>query len=152
MNETDLHYRVVAYLRRFHPCVMIVGVEPPWMGEIQGTGSKRQDAYRKGYAGGQPDIILANFHTNYSCFAIELKTPKGPEKLSENQSKPLEDYAANGHKTLVSNDYDFVLREIEDYVRGVRIRCPSCRRLFKTKNSLSRHMRWIHRLGGKLAQ
>ena len=88
----------------------------------------------------------------------------------------LSNYAENGYKTLVSNDCDLILKEIEDYMcyiihmsaiwpavttitsteyiylynnmRGTRVRRGSCKRLFKTGQSLERHMRWIHRLGG----
>lgn len=90
---------------RFHPDIIIV----PGLGEMQDTGFKRRDAYREGYAGGQPDITLANCHTHYRGFAIEFKTPKGSRTLSENQSKQLADYTANGYKTLISNDYAFML-------------------------------------------
>ena len=108
---------------------------------MQKTGFKCRDGYRKGYAEGQRDIIPVNWHTHYCGFTIQVKTPKSSGTISENQSKQLSDYAANGYKTLVSNDYDFMLGEIEGYVRDVRVRCPSCRRLFKIKHSLSRGMR-----------
>ena len=37
---------------------------------------------------------------------------------SENQKRQLSDYTANGYKTLVSNDYDLILKEIEDYMHA----------------------------------
>ena len=89
MNETD---NTTAYLRWFHPDIMIL----PGLGEMHDPGFKRPDACRKGYAGGQPDITLANCHTHYRGFAMELKTPEGSGTLSENQSKQLSDYEANG--------------------------------------------------------
>ena len=61
-------------------------------------------------------------------------------------------YIENGYKTLVSNDYDIILKDIEDYMRGTRVRCGACMRLFKTGQSLGRHMGWIHRLGGQLGE
>lgn len=48
LNETDLHYRVVAYLRRFDTNALIV----PGLGELQDSSAKRCEAYRKGYRGG----------------------------------------------------------------------------------------------------
>jgi hypothetical protein len=54
LNETDLHYAVVRYIRRFHPDALIIA----GLGEYQDTVQRRSDAYRKGYIGGQPDIIL----------------------------------------------------------------------------------------------
>ncbi|CAB3993873.1 Hypothetical predicted protein [Paramuricea clavata] len=53
-NETDLHYSVVKYMREYHPEVLVV----PGLGEYQETSSKRCDAWKKGYRGGQPDLII----------------------------------------------------------------------------------------------
>ena len=73
LNETDLHYAVVRYIRRFHPDALIIA----GLGEYQDTSQRRCDAYRKGYIGGQPDILITNPMNGYTGFAIELKTPKG---------------------------------------------------------------------------
>ena len=60
LNETYLHYHVVAYLRRLHPNALIV----PGLGELQDTFLKRSDAYRKGYKGGQQDFTIGNLHVH----------------------------------------------------------------------------------------
>lgn len=71
MNETDLHYKVVDYIRKYHKnAVLNVGLR-----EMQDTSEKRVDAYRKGYTSGQPDITIMNLYKHYSGFCIELKTP-----------------------------------------------------------------------------
>lgn len=58
-NETDLHYKVVQYIRRFHPESIIVA----GLGELQDTCSKRINSWRKGYMKGQPDTLalVSNF-------------------------------------------------------------------------------------------
>ena len=81
LNETDLHYAVVRYIRRFHPDALIIA----GLGEYQDTAFRRSDAYRKGYIGGQPDIIITNPMNGYNGFAIELKTPKGNGEIRSNQ-------------------------------------------------------------------
>ena len=37
---------------------------------------------KKGFLGGQPDILILNYHQVYKGFAIELKTPPNKGVLS----------------------------------------------------------------------
>ena len=73
INEKDLHYKVVNFIRRFHPDAIVIA----GLGELQDTSQKRTDAFYKGYVGGQPDIVIMNKHNSYAGFAIELKTRRG---------------------------------------------------------------------------
>ncbi|CAB4006112.1 Hypothetical predicted protein [Paramuricea clavata] len=73
INETDLHHAVVSYIRDNYPEAVII----PGLGEYQDTMSKRCDAWKKGYKGGQPDLIIENPMGKYKGFAIEFKSPKG---------------------------------------------------------------------------
>ena len=45
----------------------------------------RSEAYKKGYVGGHPDILIVNPNKQYNGFAIELKTPKGTGSISDKQ-------------------------------------------------------------------
>lgn len=54
----------------------------PDLGGMHDPKPKRFDVSKKGYTGGQPDIIIINLHKRYSGFSIELKTPKGTGVLS----------------------------------------------------------------------
>ena len=107
----------MAYLRRFHQNAIII----PGLGEFQDSSAKRCVAYRKGYKGGQPDLILSNLHVHHRGFVIELKTPKGNGTVGDNQREQLSDYAENGYKTLVSNDYDLILKNKKVGVLPIRI-------------------------------
>ena len=49
----------------------------------------------------------------------------------------LEQYRDNGYKTLVSNDYDVIIREINDYLKSVRIKCKYC----KKKTYIKKHIK-----------
>ena len=58
----------------------------------------------KGYQGGQPDILLLNYHTKYKGLAIEFKTPTGRGIVSKNQENYMNQLKHNGFMTLVSYD------------------------------------------------
>ena len=57
-NETDLHCKVVEYIRRLDPEVILVA----GLGELQDTCSKRINSWKKGYMKGQPDIVIIDYH------------------------------------------------------------------------------------------
>jgi len=141
-NEFDLHTKVVDFIRKFYSSAVISA----GLGELQDTQGKRINSWKKGYTKGQPDIIIHNFHTKYSGFAIEFKTPLGCGKTSEAQENLLERYSENGYKVLVSNNYDFIINEINNYMRYVRIKCCYCSRGFKNKSSLKNHEKYFHRI------
>ena len=89
------------------------------LSENQDTVHKRIDSFKKGYLRGSPDLIINNLHKHYSSFAIEMKSPKGNGVLSPDQSMMLRQYQNNGFKTLVSNDYDQIIKQIIEYFRDV---------------------------------
>ena len=109
LNETDLHYAVVRYIRRFHPEAS------------QDTTQRRSDAYRKGYIGGQPDLITTNPMNGYNGFAIELKTPKGTGEIRSNQVTWLKLLRERGYSTMISNDYTDIVLRTDDYTIRVDI-------------------------------
>jgi hypothetical protein len=111
INETDIHYAVVRYIRKYHQNALII----PGLGEYQDTVQRRCDAYRKGYIGGQPDIIITNPMNGYTGFAIELKTPKGTGKIRNNQVVWLKVLNEQGRKTMISNDYTDIVLKIDEY-------------------------------------
>ena len=70
-NRTDLHYKVVHFIKNRFPHISLT----PGLGEYPTTSTIRNDAFNKGYTGGQPDITINTPNKSYSGFAIELKTP-----------------------------------------------------------------------------
>ena len=111
INETDLHYAVVGYIRDNHPEAVIV----PGLGEYQDTSAKRCDAWKKGYKGGQPDLIIENPMGKYKGFAIELKTPKGIGVTSESQINWLIGLRQLGYMTMISDDLVQIGIRINEY-------------------------------------
>ena len=116
-NEYDLHTKVVQYIRRFYPEAIFT----PNLGELQNTSCKRISSYRKGYQNGQPDIIINNKnHRFYNGLCIKFKTPKNTGVLSDAQRNQLEAYE-NVFKCILSNDYDYIITQIHDYMKDTRI-------------------------------
>ena len=111
LNETDLHYKVIEFIRRFWMEANIVA----GLGELQDTSIKRIDAWRKGYTKGQPDILILNRTRHSSGLAIELKTPLGCGVTSPNQREFLDNLEKNNYDTFVSNDYDEIVVRILEY-------------------------------------
>ena len=112
-NEYDLHCRVVKFLRKRYPnLILIVG-----LGELQDTSSKRISAYNKGYKGGQPDLILLHSNNEYNGMAIEFKNPNGTGRLSSKQELFLMDMQSTcDYQVLVSNDYEEILISILEFM------------------------------------
>ena len=104
-NETDLHVKVVSFLKKRYPHSLFTVT----LDENQNTSIKRIESDRKGYLRGSPNLIINSLHKHYTGFCIEFKSPKGNGVLSPDQSMMLLQYKNNGFKTLVSNDYDHII-------------------------------------------
>ena len=140
-NETDLHVKVVSFLKKRYPHSLFTVT----LGENQDTVHKRINSFKKGYLCGSPDLIINNLHKHYTGFCIEFKSPKGNGVLSPDQTMILLQYQNNGFKILVSNDYDQIIEQIIEYFRDVRIKCSDCPRRFITPQSLWNHIECFHK-------
>ena len=141
-NETDLHVKVVSFLKKRYPHSLFTVT----LGENQDTAFKRIDSFKKGYLRGSPDLIINNLHKHYTGFCIEFKSPKGNGVLSPDQSMMLRQYQNNGFKILVSNGYDQIIEQIIEYFRDVRIKCSYCPRRFISPQSLRNHIEFFHKM------
>ena len=141
-NETDLHVKVVSFLKKRYPHSLFTVT----LGENQDTAFKRIDSFKKGYLRGSPDLIINNLHKHYTGFCIEFKSPKGNGVLSPDQSMILLQYQNNGFKTLESNDYDHIIEQVIEYFRDVRIKCSLCPRRFISSQSLRNHINGFHKM------
>ena len=112
-NEFDLHTKVVAFVRKRYPDVIII----PGLGELQTTDDTRIKAWQKGYTAGQPGLILINTTGQDAGLAIEMKTPKTNNKgTTEKQKLFLTRLKEAAFKVVVSNSYDDILFEIVTYM------------------------------------
>ena len=141
-NEMDLHVKVVHFLKKRYPHSLFTIT----LGENQDTVYKRIDSFKKGYLCGSPDLVINNLHKNYTGFCIEYKNPNGKGVLSPDQSMMLLQYQNNGFKTLVSNDYDHIIKQLIEYFRDVRIKCSYCPRRFISSRSLRNHIKSFHKM------
>ena len=132
---------MVQFIRRFYQENLIVAS----LGESQDTPLKRIKSFKKGYMKGQPDLLIQNIPKYYNGMCIEFKTHKYDGEISEHQKEMIDRYEDNGYKCIVSNDYDLIIKEINDYMQDIRIKCKYCKRKFKSKETLKRHQKFIHR-------
>jgi len=112
-NEFDLHTKVVAFIRKRYPEVIII----PGLGEPQTTDDIRIKTWQKGYTAGQPDLILLKDTPDYSGLVIEMKTPKSEEAEATHKQKVFMARLRKAYfKTVVSNSHDDKLYEIITYM------------------------------------
>ena len=116
------------------------------LGENQDTKQKRNKSFKKGYMEGQLDLIIQNLHKNYNGLCIEFKMPQLNGALSEQQKELIDRYEDNGCKCVVSNDYDLIIKEINDYMHDIRIKCKYYERKFISRETLKRHVKYFHRI------
>ena len=142
VNETDLHTKVVSFLKKRYPhSIFSTG-----LGENQDSVNKRVDSFKKGYLRGSFALIIHNLHKHYTGLAIEFKNPNGRGLMSDDQSKMLRQYQNNGFKTLISTDYDYIIEQLIEYFRDVRIMCSYCPRRFISSQSLKSHIKSFHKM------
>jgi hypothetical protein len=131
---------VCHYARSRYPLVRI----SPGLGELQDTSDKRVVCYRKGYQGGQPDLIVHARSGQFSGLALELKTPKGDGVLRDNQREWLEALSRAGYKTMVSSSLDECTAALDAFMANVRICCQHCGGSYKNEKTLATHKRRYH--------
>jgi hypothetical protein len=143
-NESDLHKKVVDFVRRFHPNAILI----PGLGEYQTNTSLRASCYSKGYLGGQPDLLIINSHKRYQGLALELKTPTGKGIISEKQTSYLSRLEESGYKCIISNDYDEIVVSITNYCKDIVYPCKYCsdRRHYQSSFKLKRHYENFHKV------
>ena len=141
-NETDLHCKLVEYIRRFYPKAIIVA----GLGELQDTCSKRIYSWKKGYTKGQPDLMIMNYHEDYSGCCIVFKSSTNNYQVSIAQKEMKHRYKENGYYFLLSNDFDLITKNIHDYMEGVRVPCKFCDRKLLSKETRKTHYQVIHRI------
>ena len=84
-------------------------------------------------------------NSKYHSFFIEVKSPTVKGKLSPQQMDNLERLTLRGYRCYLSDDYDDVIREINNYMITRRIKCDLCRRKFKNDLTLKNHKIYIHK-------
>ena len=112
INESDLHYKVVEFIRKRYPSVKIIA----GLGELQDSSEKRIDAWRKGYTKGQPDLMLPIRSGRKCGLALELKSPSWHHEASEHQKAFLQTLEMEGWQVVVSNCYEDILIAVHHFL------------------------------------
>jgi prophage antirepressor-like protein len=146
LNEFDLNTKVISYLRKYYTDILFNAS----LGENQDTDQKRINSWKLGYTSGMPDVIIYEHNQSYNGLSIELKSPKGKGVISEKQKDINEKMADRGFKTLISNDYDDIIKSINDYLSKRRFKCNRCRLKFHTTTTLKTHQKIIHRINNSI--
>ena len=142
LNEFDLNTKVISYLRKYHDDILFNAS----LGENQDTEIKRINSWKLGYTSGFPDLVIYEHNQSYNGLCIEIKSPNGQGKISEKQKEINEKMDNRGFKTLISNDYDDIIKEINNYLSKRRFKCNRCRLKFHTTTTLKTHLKIIHRI------
>ena len=142
LNEFDLNTKVISYLRKYYTDILFNAS----LGENQDTDQKRLNSWKLGYTSGIPDVIIFEHNQSYNGLSIEFKSPNGKGVISEKQKEINEKMDNRGFKTLISNDYDDIIKEINNYLSKRRFKCNRCRLKFHTTTTLKTHQKIIHRI------
>ncbi len=85
-------------------------------------------------------------NAKYNGFFIEFKSPTLKSTLSPYQKENLERLKLRGYHCYLSDDYDEVIKEINNYMMTRRIKCNNCRRKFKNEHTLNKHRIYFHKI------
>ncbi len=85
-NEMDVHTKVVSYIGKYYPDVMINAS----LGENQDTSDNRIMSYKAGYMNGSPALHIMEMNSQYNGFFIEFKSPTLKGIVSPHQKQKLE--------------------------------------------------------------
>ena len=107
---------------------------------------KKIVSYKAGYMKGCPDLHIMEMNAKYNGFFIEFKSPNLKGILSPSQKQNLERLKLRGFFCYLSDDYDDVIREINNYMMTRRIKCQYCKRKFKNEITLHNHKKSFHKI------
>ena len=77
---------------------------------------------------------------------LSSRIQKELDVLSYDQSEMLRHYENNGFKTFVSNDYDYIIEQLIEYFKDVRITCSYCPRKFISSWSIKNPIKSLHKI------
>lgn len=109
-SEDAFQCTAMQYIRVCYPEVLAFHVANERRTSIQAGAMLK----RKGVLAGVPDILIIKEAGLFIGFVIELKVKKG--RLSTAQKERLEQFRAEGWKTLVTWSLDEFIEEVDDYL------------------------------------
>ena len=141
LNEADLQMKTVDYLRTFCPDVLFHAS----MGELQTDSNKRIMSKKMGYTKGMFDLVIYENSKQHNGLSIEFKTPKCNGVLSEHQQSMKLKLEERGYLTIISDNYDKIIFEINNYLSTRRFKCCHCNIKCKSTENLKTHILNFHK-------
>ena len=141
LNESDLQIKTVDYLRTFCPDVLFHAS----MGELQTDSNKRIMSKKMGYTKGMFDLVIYENSKQHNGLSIEFKTPKCNGVLSEHQQSMKLKLEERGYLTIISDNYDQIIFEINNYLSNRRLKCCHCNIKCKSTENLKTHILNFHK-------
>ena len=94
----------------------------------------------------QPDLMVLNYQKDFEGLCIELISPTSIYRVSLAQKEMKKRYVDNGYAYILSNNHDKISKAIHLCMRGIRVLCKYCEKLFLTKETRKTHCKVIHRI------
>ena len=85
-------------------------------------------------------------NAKYNGFFIEFKSPTLKGILSPAQKENLERLKLRGYHCYLYDDYDEVIKEINNFMMTRRIKCNNYRSKLKNELTLNKHRIYFHRI------
>lgn len=79
--------------------------------------------------------MVLNFQKDYNGLCIEFKSPTNKYLISDAQKEMKKRYKETCYYFTLSNDYDYIAKEIHTYMGGVRVPCKYCEKSFLSKET-----------------
>ena len=92
--------------------------------------------------------MVLDYHKNFKGLGIEFKSATGNYYISDAQKKMKKRYVNNGYAYILCNDYDHdkICEAVHEDMKGIRVPCKYCNKLFLNKETLKTHYKIIHRI------
>lgn len=114
MNESDLQIAIVKFIRQNDLLFTSFGDS-----EFLNTSAGRIQSVKRGYQNGSPDLIIFEPCQKYVGLVIEVKSPSGLGKLTNEQILFLNNLKKKGFYILVSNNFAKIIKTIVEYQNGL---------------------------------
>ena len=98
-----------------------------------------------GFCSGMPDLIIFELNTILNGLTIEFKNPKGTGIVSQSQTDVNIKFSNRGYLTIISDNYDKIIFEINNYLSTRRFKCCHCNIKCKSTENLKTHILNFHK-------
>ena len=95
---------------------------------------------------GQADLMVLNYHKDFKGLCIEFKSLTNVYQVLVAQKEIKKRCLENGYAFILSNNYDKISKDIQEYMRGIRVSRKYCEKLVHSKETRKTHYRVVHKI------